>query len=247
MPLIVTEILSRSIEGQTRPFICRCDDGEVYFVKGKSATRAGLINEWISARLCSALALPIAPYSIAIVPEELIESDLTGQYNELGSGPIFASQRVSAINLTRARLRAIPQQLRRDILMLDWWLHNGDRNLTELGGNPNLLWNSTQHVPLKIIDHNLAFDPDFNAQDFLKLHVFSEEVPALFSDFLLRDSYRARFAEALHSWNDICDTLPDAWRYMDAEKTLPVQYPFDAVRSLLERAAFDTFWQLPPR
>lgn len=246
MPLSVTEILSRSSEGRTQPYICRCDDDEVYFVKGKSATRFGLINEWISARLCSALELPIAPYSIVLIPDELIEADLTGRYDELGPGPAFASRRLNATNLTRPRLRAIPQELRRDVLMFDWWLLNGDRNLTELGGNPNLLWSDEHPTTLRMIDHNLALDPDFNPSDFLELHIFSEEAPLLFSDFLLRDTYRTRFIQALQSWDDICDTLPEAWFFMDTEQTVPVNYPFNAVKKLLERAAADAFWQLPP-
>nr|WP_308937276.1 HipA family kinase [Duganella sp. 1224] len=156
------------------------------------------------------------------------------------------SKRINATSLTRTRLRAIPRQVRHDVLMFDWWVHNADRNLTELGGNPNLLWSNEQPATLTMIDHNLAFDPDFNAAEFLHLHIFSEEVPALFSDFLLRESYSARFDQAFQSWGDICDTLPEAWFFIDAEKTLPVNYPFDAVKKLLERAASEAFWQLPP-
>lgn len=246
MPLTITEILGRSLEGRTQPFICRCDDGQVYFVKGKSATRFGLINEWICARLCSALALPIAPYAIVTVPQELMDEDISGLYDELGAGPAFASCRVNATSLARPHFRSIPQQLRRDVLMFDWWVHNGDRNLTELGGNPNLLWSDDQSQSLKMIDHNLAFDPSFNPADFVLLHVFSEEVPALFSDFLLRDSYRERFTHAVQGWDDICDTLPEEWRFIDTEMTVPAQYPFDTAKHLLTRALSDHFWQLPP-
>lgn len=245
MPLTVTEILNRSLEGRTQPYICRCDDGEVYFVKGKSAARQGLINEWICARLCTALALPIAPYAIVEVSEDLIEADLTGLYKDLGSGPAFASLRINATNLALPHFRRVPVQLRRDVLMFDWWVHNGDRNLTSLGGNPNLLWSDESPKTLMMIDHNLAFDPEFNPTEFLKLHVFSEEVSELFSDFLLRESYRARFAKAIESWTDICDTLPEDWLYVDHEKTLPTQYPFDAANALLKRALSDAFWQLP--
>ena len=44
MTLEVVEIIGRSKQGFTKPYICRCDDGEIYFVKGRSATRRGLIN-----------------------------------------------------------------------------------------------------------------------------------------------------------------------------------------------------------
>jgi hypothetical protein len=246
MPLTVTEILGRAQEGRTQPYICRCDDGEVYFVKGKSATRFGLISEWLCARLCSALDLPIAKYAIATVPDEIMEADLTGEYQELGKGPVFASGRVKATNLSRLHLRTVPQALRRDVILFDWWVHNGDRTLTEMGGNPNLLWLPGSPGTLVMIDHNLAFDAEFNAKEFLDLHVFSSEASELFSDFLLRDSYRARLAKALESWPDICDTLPDAWHFIDAEKTMPVGYPFEAIKSLLDRALTDAFWQLPP-
>ena len=97
-----------------------------------------------------------------------------------------------------------------------------------------------------MIDHNLAFDPEFDASAFLDLHVFAGEVRELFSDFLLRDSYRTRFAKALESWPDIYATLPDARRFIDAEKTAPIEYPFEEIKTQLDRALTDAFWQLPP-
>lgn len=30
-PLAIVEILERSTQGQTRPFLCRCDDGQIYY------------------------------------------------------------------------------------------------------------------------------------------------------------------------------------------------------------------------
>ena len=78
MTLAVTEVLGRSEQGRTHPYICRCDDGEVYFVKGRSATRRGLINEWLCGHLAQALDLPIAPFDLAHVPQELMNADLSG-------------------------------------------------------------------------------------------------------------------------------------------------------------------------
>lgn len=181
------------------------------------------------------------------MPEEIIEADLTGDYLDLGSGPVFASRRINAMNLTRTHLRQVPQSLRRDILVFDWWIHNADRTLTEIGGNPNLLWVPAQAAALVMIDHNLAFDPDFNEEEFLQLHVFADEAPDVFSDFLLRDAYLDRFAQALKNWTDICGTLPEAWGFIDLEKTVPVDFPFDAIKDLLDRALTDAFWQLPPK
>ena len=37
MGVVIEEIIGRSVQGVTRPFICRGDDGIVYFVKGRGA------------------------------------------------------------------------------------------------------------------------------------------------------------------------------------------------------------------
>ena len=156
MSLTVVEVLERSKQGRTEPYICRCNDGAVYFVKGRSATRFELIAEWLCAQLDKAFGLPIAPHAIATVPEELIEADLTGWLGKLGEGEVFASQRVGAVELTETHRELVPQKLRRDVIAFDWWVHNGDRNMTPKGGNPNLLWNPEAEGSLVVIDHNLA-------------------------------------------------------------------------------------------
>jgi hypothetical protein len=245
MSLTVVEVLDRSVQGITKPYVCRCDDGEVYFVKGRSATRPGLIAEWLCAKLAEQFGLPIAPYAIAMVPNELIEADLTGWLRDLGTGEVFASQRVNAVELTDVHRDLVSQALRRDVLAFDWWVRNGDRNMTAMGGNPNLLWNPKDGGSLVVIDHNLAFDPAFSETDFLKLHVFADDIPAMFSDFLVREAYKARFAGALGIWTEACDNLPKSWKFVDPEQTIPVDFPLSNVRDLLDRAFTDTFWQLP--
>lgn len=245
MSLTIVEVIERSVQGRTEPYVCRADDGEVYFVKGRSATRPGLIAEWLCARLGEALGLPVAPYAIATVPDELVEADLSGGLRDLGGGAVFASRRVQAVELTEAHRHGVPAAVRRDVVAFDWWVRNDDRNLTAAGGNPNLLWNPAGDGALVVIDHNLAFDPDFSAADFVKLHVFADEIPALFSDFLLRQDYARRFAEALGIWQEACDNLPASWSYVDPECTVPVEFPFPRVRKLLQRGLTDDFWVLP--
>jgi hypothetical protein len=158
---------------------------------------------------------------------------------------VFASRRVSALNLTETLKHFVPLPQRRDVLAFDWWIHNGDRTLTEKGGNANLLWDPTDEGRLVVIDHNLAFDPAFSEQAFCSLHVFAEDIPAMFSDFLLREAYVARFAEALKEWDSYCATLPASWSFVDPEQTIPVNFPFTGVKTLLNRAFTNTFWQLP--
>jgi hypothetical protein len=245
MSLTIVEVLGRSSQGRTEPYVCRGDDGEVYFVKGRSATRPGLIAEWLCARLAEHFGLPLPPYSIATVPEELIEADLTGWLHDLGVGEVFASQRINAVELTEVHRELVPAAVRRDVIAFDWWVRNGDRNLTVAGGNPNLLWNPEGEGSLVVIDHNLAFDPDFSADDFLKVHVFADDIPAMFSDFLARDAYAERFRAALGIWDEACDNVPESWGFVDPERTIPVEFSLMETRALLDRAFSETFWQLP--
>ncbi len=203
MPLTIVEALQRSEQGRTRPYVCRGDDGEVYFVKGRSATRRGLAAEWVAGCMARELGLPIAPFSIATVPEELVDADLDGWLADLGHGEVFASQRVCGVEFCEAHRHHVSNTLRRDVLAFDWWIRNGDRSLTPKGGNPNPLWNPTDEGTLVVIDHNLAFDLAFGIDDFVDVHVFSDEVRALFSDFVARQAYVGRFGAALASWDAV--------------------------------------------
>jgi len=246
----VAEVMGRSEQGMTKPYICRCDDGEVYFVKGRSATRKGLINEWLCANLAREFGLPIAPFTIANVPEELIDSDLTGWLKELGVGEVFASQKVEATELTHSQIRGVPVQQRQDVLLFDWWIHNEDRCLTAYGGNVNLLWRPSKLTPeefgLVVIDHNLAFDETFSVEKFCTSHVFAADLRLLFSDFISRHDYQQRFENTLRAvWDSSCHNLPESWGYIDPERTLPTNYPFAQTKAILDFASTSTFWTLP--
>ena len=50
MRMAIVEVIGRSKQGQTQPYVCRGDDGAVQIVKGPSATRHGLIAQWLCAR-----------------------------------------------------------------------------------------------------------------------------------------------------------------------------------------------------
>ena len=119
--------------------------------------------------------LPIAEYAIADVPDTLIALGVrTDLRKDLGSGFVFASRLVPhALELTPTTRDLVPDNVAMDVLVFDWWLKNEDRHLTESGGNPNLLWD-TSGEKLTVIDHNLAFDPDFNVVNFLDSHVFAQ-------------------------------------------------------------------------
>ena len=250
MSLVIVEVIERSIQGRTEPYICRGDDGEVYFVKGRSATRQGLINEWLCANLAQALGLPIAPFAIADVPRDLMDADLTGWLKDLGAGPVFASRKVMGQDLTASQVQHIPLAVRRDVLVFDWWVRNDDRHLTALGGNVNLLWQPSAQVDdaecgLVVIDHNLALDDHFSAQAFCQTHVFAGDLAETFSDFVLRQTYSNRLLQAMEVWEQAWNNLPLAWNFVDLEQTVPYAYPRAKVMAMLDLAQSPDFWNLP--
>lgn len=155
--LEVDEVLGRSQQGITRPFICRCSDRHLYFVKGKGAGHASLAKEWIAGRLAQRFGLPIPQFSILSVPRDLVEGS-DANLSGLGHGLAFGSRAVEDVDeISVTNIQNISQDIMRDIVAFDWFVMNGDRTLSADGGNPNILWSLSENRPY-VIDHNLAFD-----------------------------------------------------------------------------------------
>lgn len=177
--ITIEEIEKRSEQGVLRPFLCLADNGRRYFVKGRGAGTANLIAEYVAGKLGRALKLPIPPCEIVRVPEELIRASAVEGVLDLGSGPAFGSEYVPFVQEVGAKhLTAIAPELKRMVLLFDWWIQNEDRSFKGAAGNPNLLWD-TRCNALVVIDHNLAFDATFAARRFWETHIFSEERGAL--------------------------------------------------------------------
>ncbi|MEE9425323.1 MAG: HipA family kinase [Methylococcales bacterium] len=241
MTIEIIEVLRRSDQGITRPFICRGDDGETYFVKGLDAGRPSLICEWIVGRLAVLLDLPIAPFEIVEVPEELLELDCALDLSELGVGPAFASCERQVTELTVSVIDQIPNKLQQDVLVFDWWVKNGDRCLTEQGGNPNLFW-EPGCAELVVIDHNQAFNFDVKKQDFFESHVFRNQLCKFSSDLFRQNEYNTRFSAALNAWSQIVSEIPETWWFVDNEMTVPANFNVEAAYRLLKGFEQQDFW-----
>jgi len=239
MTVQICEIIGRSEQGATLPFICRGDDGKIYFVKGIKAGRRSQVYEWIAGNLALALGLPIAPFEIVDIPDELIENNPI--YNDLGPGPAFGSQRRRIMELNYAGVENVPEDLQRAVLAFDWWILNEDRTLTDFGGNPNLFW-EPEHEELVIIDHNLAFDTVFSIENFKKIHVFSNQVDNLFNDALYRDEFSKKFKSSLNCVETFFDNIPEEWYYSDLERTVPADFEKNDILKILERCKKENFW-----
>jgi len=241
MTVEIVEVLRRSKQGVTKPYICRGDDGEIYFVKGIDAGRRSQISEWIAGRLALALGLPLAPFEIVNVPEELLEIDAPFDLKGLGAGPAFGSQEQHGIEMTMALLGDVPANIQQDVLAFDWWVRNGDRNLTERGGNPNLFWQPRARE-LIVFDHNQAFDVALKKEQFLELHIFREQALFVFGDFVKRRDYTVKFSAALAKWPDICSGIPPEWQYTDPEMTVPADFDLEAAYELLKEFEGAEYW-----
>ncbi|MBS0356797.1 MAG: hypothetical protein JSR83_23185 [Proteobacteria bacterium] len=241
--VVIEEILRRSQQGVTRPFVCRGDDGALYYVKGRGAGRRSQICEWVAAQLATAFGLPIAEYALAAVPDELVEAQVFPEINDLGGGIVFASRELShPQELTVTTRELVSPDLAMDVLVFDWWLHNEDRHMTELGGNPNLLWDM-QEDALVVIDHNQAFDRDFRAEDFLESHVFAGYWNRIYGDHVERERYQTKLAALLPSLPDIRASIPGPWWFVD--EGVPADVTWDEIVTCLERCRREDFWNTP--
>lgn len=242
MPVEIVEVLRRSDQGMTKPFICRGNDDEIYFVKGTGAGRRSQICEWIAGNLGLAMNLPLAPFEIVYVPEELIDLDVELELNDLGAGAAFASRERRVAEVTCSVLGDIPKDLQQDVLIFDWWTLNGDRCLSEKGGNPNLFW-QPEKKELVVIDHNQAFDLTVNKRFLMEGHIFREQMKGFSADdFFRRNDYNSIMSAALEAWEDIVTKIPESWYYADNEMTVPVDFDLDATHQLLKRYLDDGFW-----
>ena len=243
-PLTIIEIQGRSEQGMTRPFLCRCDDGQFYFVKGRGAGPRSLIREWLGGHLAKAFGLPLPEFAIVQAPAELLE--LLPDGRDLGPMPLFASRKVEHVQeFSLAHLAEVDADLQRDVLAFDWWIHNGDRTLTTLSGNPNLLWDTSAHE-LVVIDHNLAFEADFDAMLFAQTHVFAGQIPSLNQDLIEPQRLREKCEKALAIWAMACKNVPPEWWFVDEEQTVPTNFDPDAALALLNRYADEDFWRMTP-
>lgn len=234
--LRVVEILRRMEQGRTRPFLVRAEDDALYVAKGRETTQRGLVAEWLCAHLGRALDLPIPPFTLLEVPAELVAA-LGAEGGALGASTAFGSRLESGVqDFAPPQLRNVDMALRRRLLAFDWWVENADRTLSELGGNPNLLWRAAGDA-LLVIDHNLAFDPDFDETGFFSTHVFRAEADQVFGDLVTRAEMALLLRGALAAFDAALASAPSAWRWIDPERTLPVQVDWTALHTRLAARA----------
>ncbi len=208
---------------------CLGRDGRYYYVKSPHlAGAAAVVAEWIAAGLATAMGLPVREASLVTIPKALISSDLIA----LGHGPAFGSLELpQADPLSWSSAEKLPAALRAEVLLFDYWIRNMDRTLGAAGGNPNLL--AAAGTPLALIDHGNAFDPDFNAPEFLGNHVFAGS-RGHWLEKTSRTAWQKRARQTLKLLPGLWEQLPPEWHENQFGDPLH-QFTLETLHSLLHR------------
>ena len=255
--ITITEVLGKAAQGRTEPFICRGDDGQLYFVKGRNAGYRSLCCEWIVSNLAQQVGLVVPEFTIAEVPRVLVAASDREDIRQLGEGRVFASNQVNgAREIFWTDLPHMKAWEMAKVLFFDLWVQNDDRSLSVLGGNPNLLITHEQEMIqgeetdemqrcLWVIDFNLAFDDLFQRQSFLQNHVFGEVVKEWPAGF--REQMTARLPALLAFVPRLFSQLPEEWLYPDGDDSLPVHLDQNDVLKTLQLPLEqpEAFWTLP--
>ena len=205
--IFIEEIVSQMHQGATKPLRCLDSNSIEYVVKFDGGmTFNELVKEWLGACLAKEFGLNVPAFDAAF-----LDQTLSSSYSFAESKPkeeiAFASCLVadcSEYSLTNESL--VDENVKRDVFVFDLWVQNHDRNLTEQGGNVNLLWSLSQG--LYVIDHNLIFQPE---SGFADQHVFRQAGEFVYQDGLLRNDYQTRLLNVMQKWDDIESSLPKEW------------------------------------
>lgn len=197
-------------QGATAPYLCSADNGKKYVIKRQRAGFEGCIKEWLFGKLGQYFGLPIPSCELVYVDRVLLEYNDTHQF-EIGEGMAFGSEHVPDLQEVNYQiLQSLPEDTLKDLYVFDYWIRNGDRNLTALAGNPNLFYKQST-LDMVVLDHNLAFDKTFLQKDHRQLHLSSTYWPAQI-DYDVQEKYEQRMQKALCSWEEIIAEIPDDWK-----------------------------------
>lgn len=222
--------------------MCRASNDALYYVKGRNIGVRDLICEWLGTYLARSFGLPVADFDVLHIPEEVRTYSVLGKL--IGGSYAFGSkQTAQAEEFQWSHVGLTKSEAKSDLLVFDWWIRNTDRQLSQLGGNPNLLWHTTTSSPV-VIDHNQAFDPNFNVVSFVEGHAFRGQLVELFNDAEKRRYYESKISRALSCWDVATELIPPEWFYLDEEQTLPVGFSTVEALALLKRFEQEDFWKV---
>ena len=238
----IIEIIKKADQGFCKPFLCKGDDGHLYYVKGfidGRPQREDQVKEWICAHLAKEFGLPLPDFCIVDIPQELYDVS-PENFKQLGHGLAFASKYVEgSVWVESQNMIEASIQVAKDILLFDYWIRNLDRTK----GNTNLLADASNYS-LHVIDHNQAFDVEYSDEEFFKHHIFTDLSPDVFSDIDIRSQYLQRIDTAIAVFNTAKLSIPEEWQWLDVEQSVPAGIDYEAFLAILSKYEQDQFWSI---
>jgi hypothetical protein len=235
--LEVEELQEKATQGRTEPYLCRLSDNQLYYIKGPQATTKGLINEAVCAYLGTAFDLNVPPYQTAYLPAQLLKYDDAAR-RILGDGDtvVFASRHLpSLLELTPSLQQTMPIQFAKDLFLFDYWIQNEDRTMSLTSGNPNLFLDAHSNNYV-VVDHNLAFDPQYDFARHAPLHLSCHYWFHQQHDQLWRDYYHPKLEIALHGFAQYAASLPQEWLLAEPDYLAQITATLALFRT-------DEFWE----
>ena len=233
----VIELIQRTEQGMTSPWIARLDDNLLYYIKGQQALCRGLVIELLCAELGVLLGLPVPPYKVAYLDPSLLKynqeafKDFDGEIYE-----VFASRQVEEFQeIKYSEIANVSEAEAKLLFFFDYLIQNEDRTLGRLGGNPNLLFNSLTNE-IAVIDHNLGFDINFNFDSYKEHHIFSSLWYCPQRDLHLIPELRAKLPNLIQQLRAYVDDIPQEW--LENQPKL-----IEEIFNRLELYKEDDFWE----
>ena len=243
MSVTISEVVRRSEQGVTLPFLCRSANGTFYYVKGSGVGKEQLRAEWVAGCLARSLGLPIPDFDQVDIPTEIVRYSSVPGIAELGAGIAFGSSLIqNAQEIRYLQSQAVDLALQAKILLFDWWIQNGDRTLTSLGGNPNVLCTGHRAPQISIIDHHGAFDLDLDPSALWSSHIFTGGralwTPAFIAEMTPRLAATAALLPSF--WSQ----MPESWFPSEDLKSDISTLEFTRIHKILNRPFDlpDSFW-----
>ncbi|MDF1813587.1 MAG: hypothetical protein P1V20_15415 [Verrucomicrobiales bacterium] len=228
----IISIHGRAESGISRPFLCQDESGQSWFVKRSNVTWDQLVLEFVLGNLAMKFGLPSASFALLEIPELLSRRTLAKDRGDFEPGTAFGSRRIPfGEDLGETHIRHIPDETKAEVFCFDWWTANSDRRLLKTGGSPNLIWDPELHS-FFVIDHDRALDPDFEAAEFFREHVFRDIRPFLERQTVMK--LRQRFESAVKTLPEIWKQLPGEWLADESGTARATLTPQSITKSLLE-------------
>lgn len=240
----VIEIIKRMQDGKTGAWLCQSEDDEKVVVKViEELPPFELVAEWVAGHLGIAFGLPVPPIKIIWGMQKLLPYQqvvVTRPEIETSFGSTYVP---NTSELQFEASKHIDAKLKSDILIFDVWVKNGDRTLSELGGNVNLL-HDFMSDSIVVFDHNQAFSNDKTDAEIVESHVFSGKNKGLdLHDLISKVEYEDRLAACIQKLDEIVAAMPTEWRD-EANQALADGRDVieDIIRPILNRYTDENFW-----